>query len=96
MIGKMGVCGKPIDVDFGKAAAIFEQSHDRPVICGSADPVAVFYQGTPEKVYRATWKCLEECGERCFIAAGCEIPDGTPEENLNAQNQALKDFFEKV
>jgi uroporphyrinogen-III decarboxylase len=29
---------------------------------------------------------------RYFSAAGCEIPDGTPQANLMAQAQALNNF----
>jgi MtaA/CmuA family methyltransferase len=79
-------------VDYAKARAIFDQHPNHPAICGNADPVSVFYQGTPEDVYQSTCNCLEEGGERCFIAAGCEIPDRTPWENILAQSRALKDF----
>jgi MtaA/CmuA family methyltransferase len=86
-----------IDVDwmvnYAKTRAIFDQSPNRPSILGNADPVAVFYQGTQEEVFRATRKCLDAGGERCFIAAGCEIPDGTPPENIQAQNRAIQEFY---
>jgi uroporphyrinogen-III decarboxylase len=49
-------------------------------------------QGTPANVHDATFACLINGGERCISAAGCEIPDGTPHENLRAQAQALKEF----
>ncbi len=66
MTEKMRVCARSIDVDwmvdFGKARAIFDQHPNQPAICGNTDPVSVFYQGTPEMVYQATWKCLEEGG----------------------------------
>ncbi len=101
ILGDMAASGaRIIDVDwmvdYANARAVFDQSPNHPAICGNADPVRIFYNGTPEEVYRATWKCLEEGGERCFIAAGCEIPDGTPEENIQAQVRALKEFFEQV
>ncbi len=59
--------------------------------CGNIDPVAVMLQGTPDKVYRATRACAEAGGTRWISAAGCEIPDGTPPENLHAQSRALRD-----
>ena len=52
----------------------------------------VVAQGTPEEVYRATLSCLETGGKLNISGAGCEIPDGTPSENLFAQTRALKDF----
>ena len=76
-------------VDIGEAAAAFG---DGPVVCGNFDPVAMMLQGTPEQVRRAVIDCLERGGSRCFSAAGCEIPDHTPEENLQAQAHALRAF----
>jgi MtaA/CmuA family methyltransferase len=73
-------------VDIQKAADVFGE---RAALCGNFDPVAVMLQGTPEQVRRATWECLEHGGRRCFSAAGCEIPDGTPHANLHAQAAVL-------
>jgi len=60
-----------------------------PAVCGNMDPVAVFLQGSPAEVARATTDCLRRGGPRCLSAAGCEIPDGTPDANLLAQRDAL-------
>ena len=76
-------------VDMAEAAT---KIGDRVALCGNFDPVAVMLHGTPEKVYQATLACLEAAGPRGFSAAGCEIPDGTPHENLRAQTRALHDF----
>ena len=57
--------------------------------CGNFDPVKVMLQGTPDTVKAAVQACLEESGPRSFSAAGCEIPDETPLENLLAQYQTL-------
>jgi MtaA/CmuA family methyltransferase len=65
---------------------------DRVSFCGNFDPVAVMLQGSPEQVYQATLTALEQGGPRCFSAAGCEIPDGTPHGNLRAQVRALRDW----
>jgi MtaA/CmuA family methyltransferase len=79
-------------VDIRKAAEAFGEY---PVICGNFDPVAVMLQGMPEQVRDATLDCLRGGGTRCISAAGCEIPDGTPSENLLAQARALRDFGER-
>jgi MtaA/CmuA family methyltransferase len=97
ILADMATCGADIIdvdwmVDFGAARAAFEQSPTRPAVCGNADPVSVFYQGSTQEVYQATTGCLAAGGARCFIAAGCEIPDKTPAENLDAQQRALADF----
>jgi MtaA/CmuA family methyltransferase len=74
-------------VDIGRAAEIFD---DKVALCGNFDPVAVMLQGAPGKVSMAVLECQKKGGERYFSAAGCEIPDGTPEGNLLAQSAALK------
>jgi uroporphyrinogen decarboxylase len=75
-------------VDIRKAAETFVGG---PALCGNFDPVAVMLAGRPEQVREAVLYCLEHGGPQSFNAAGCEIPDGTPHENLLAQSQALKE-----
>ena len=79
-------------VDIRRAA---ETYGDYPVICGNFDPVAIMLQGTPEQVRQATEYCLRWGGPRNISAAGCEIPDRTPRENLLAQVQAIREFDPK-
>ncbi len=76
-------------VDMGLAA---EQVGDQVSFNGNFDPVAVMLQGTPDDVCQATIKALQQGGVRSFSAAGCEIPDGTPAENLQAQSRALQEY----
>jgi uroporphyrinogen-III decarboxylase len=76
-------------VDMGKAAREFGE---RVSFLGNFDPVAVMLQGSPEDVYHATIECMKAGGPRSISGAGCEIPDGTPAENLRAQSRALRDF----
>jgi MtaA/CmuA family methyltransferase len=73
-------------VDLGAAT---DKYGDKVSFCGNFDPVAVMLQGSPETVYKATNECMRMGGQRWFSAAGCEIPDHTPIENLYAQRQAL-------
>ncbi len=75
-------------VDISRAAAAFG---DRAGICGNQDPVAVMLQGTPERVRESILACGRAGGPRWMSAAGCEIPDGTPPENLRAQVRALEE-----
>ena len=74
-------------VDIERAVRVFD---DKAALCGNFDPVAVMLQGTPEEVSQAVSECQDKGGKRYFSAAGCEIPDGTPQENLLAQAAALK------
>jgi uroporphyrinogen-III decarboxylase len=73
-------------VDLQNAAEIFE---GKTALCGNFDPVAVMLQGTPDRVAEAVRTCGELGGARYFSAAGCEIPDGTPQENLHSQAAVL-------
>jgi MtaA/CmuA family methyltransferase len=75
-------------VDLEKAAQLFD---DRAAICGNFDPVTVMLQGTEATVRAAVRDCIQKGGSRLFSAAGCEIPDKTPGENLLAQMQALRE-----
>jgi uroporphyrinogen decarboxylase len=61
-------------------------------LCGNLDPVAVFLQGTPETVYAGILENAAVCYPRWISAAGCEIPEQTPAENLLAQAQTLRDL----
>jgi MtaA/CmuA family methyltransferase len=76
-------------VDMRHAAEVFG---DRAAICGNADPVTVMLNGTPKQVRQVTLDCLAAGGPRGISAAGCEIPDGTPPDNLRAQAYALLEY----
>jgi uroporphyrinogen decarboxylase len=75
-------------VDLRRAAEVFGPLGPAP--CGNFDPVAVMLQGTPEEVAEAVRGCAAAAGPRHFSAAGCEVPDGTPEENLLAHARTLR------
>jgi MtaA/CmuA family methyltransferase len=77
-------------VDLQKAAEIF--GDDGPAPCGNFDPVEIMLRGTPEQVADATRACKEAGGPRHFSAAGCEIPDETPEANMRAHALTLKEI----
>ena len=77
-------------VDMGLAAKTFG---DGPAVCGNFDPVRVMLQSTPEQVHQKVINCLQLGGNRCISAAGCEVPDSTPHENLLAQVRALQEFI---
>ncbi len=72
-------------VDLGRAVDTMRDV----VVCGNADPVSVFLQGTPGQVREAVLANAAAGRGRWISAAGCEIPDGTPAANLLAQRDAL-------
>ena len=58
--------------------------------CGNVDPVAVMLRGTSTEVREGVRACLAQGASRSFSAAGCEIPLGTPEDNLRAHAETLR------
>lgn len=77
-------------VDLGRATEAFGPGGPAP--CGNFDPVAVMLHGTPQDVEGAVRACAAASGPRHFSAAGCEIPDRTPEANLLAHARALREL----
>jgi MtaA/CmuA family methyltransferase len=72
-------------VSFERARAAMGETQ---VLAGNVDPVAVMRRGTPELVTAAIEECQRQAGRRYIVAAGCEVPRGTPEANL----LALRDY----
>jgi len=56
----------------------------RKVLAGNLDPVAVILRSTPEVIRRRFREIYGQVGNAYMVNAGCEIPPGTPEENLRA------------
>ena len=54
------------------------------VLLGGIDPVRVLQQGTPAEVQEALAACWRAAGPAYIVGAGCEIPRGTPAENVRA------------
>ncbi len=54
------------------------------VLTGNVDPVAGIKDGTPVSIRRAIEACRDSAGDPYMVNAGCEVPAGTPEENLMA------------
>ncbi|MGE5531304.1 MAG: uroporphyrinogen decarboxylase family protein [Bacteroidota bacterium] len=55
-----------------------------PIVLGNFDPVAGLLEATEEQVYEWCRRCHEACGERHIVGPGCEVPPGTPAENVMA------------
>jgi MtaA/CmuA family methyltransferase len=53
-------------------------------LCGNFDPSEVLLQAGPEDVAKAAKECIERGGEKFILMPGCEVPPGTPEENIRA------------
>jgi MtaA/CmuA family methyltransferase len=54
------------------------------VLLGGIDPVRTIQNGTPAAVAEAAAECHRQAGPRYILGGGCEIPRGTPRENILA------------
>jgi len=57
---------------------------DRVAIAGNIDPVGGVRCGTPSRIRETILRTYHEAGNPYIVSAGCEIPSGTPAENLKA------------
>jgi len=53
-------------------------------LAGNLDPASAVLRGTPASIREGIRRCLDEAGAPFMANAGCEIPSGTPAENLRA------------
>ncbi|MBT4485663.1 MAG: hypothetical protein HOC71_18505 [Candidatus Latescibacteria bacterium] len=56
----------------------------RVAIAGNIDPTSGVQNGTPSSIRQTVLNTYEEAGNPYVVNAGCEIPSGTPPENLAA------------
>ena len=54
------------------------------VLAGNLNPVQEVCFSNPDAIRDGLRRCLEEAGMPFMATAGCEIPSGTPIENLKA------------
>lgn len=52
------------------------------VLSGSADPVSVLQDGTPDQIAAAVRVCRQQTNDRCIVSAGCEITPDTSAANM--------------
>jgi MtaA/CmuA family methyltransferase len=82
-IGRLGC--DIVDLDFFVPVADARAAMGpEPVLLGNLHPVRLLRDGTPEAIEAAVAQCHREAGPRYIIGAGCEVPRGTPHENLLA------------
>ena len=74
-------------VDFGESANVFAET--RTCVCGNVNPVAVLYQGDAALVEKMVLECARLDDSTVLVAAGCEVPAATPEENLLLMDRLL-------
>ncbi|MCC7155418.1 MAG: hypothetical protein IT161_12650 [Bryobacterales bacterium] len=54
------------------------------VLSGNLDPVRAIRDGTPESITQGIAACHAQAGPHYIVCAGCEIPRGTPPDNVRA------------
>lgn len=73
-------------VDLVKARAVFPSS---VILGGNLDPVTDLFNGNPFAISAKVKKCICEAGPNFIVNAGCEIPSGTPKDNIKALCQPI-------
>jgi len=86
LFSEMGKLGADI-IDLDSMAPLSEAREvmgPSQVLLGNIDPVRVLRDGDADSVERAIGECHRAAGERYIVGAGCEVPRGTPPENVRA------------
>jgi MtaA/CmuA family methyltransferase len=86
-IGELGC--DIVDLDWMVSVADARQAMGPDqILLGNIDPVAVLLKGSASIVKEKLGQCRSEAGSNYVVGAGCEVPRGTPHENM----LAMKDF----
>jgi MtaA/CmuA family methyltransferase len=86
LVGLMGQLGADI-VDLDSPVSLAEARAavgPSQVLLGNLAPVSLMFEGTRQQVTDGLARCHAAAGSRWIIGAGCEIPRGTPPENVAA------------
>jgi MtaA/CmuA family methyltransferase len=89
ILGAMGWLGCEI-VDIDSLVSLEEARRKmgpKQVLLGNIDPVRVLRDGSPDSVRAAIAECHRQAGPAYLLGAGCEVPRGTPPENLRAMTE---------
>jgi uroporphyrinogen decarboxylase len=82
------------DVDYQvPAATALSITRGRCALRGNLDPTADLFLGDPAVLAAKTERLLREVdGQRWIISSGCDIPPGTPAENLSVLAQTVRNY----
>lgn len=82
-VGQLGC--EIVDLDFMVPVAEARRAMGSgQVLLGNIDPVRTLRDGTPESITAAIAECHRQAGRNYVVGAGCEVPRGTPSDNLRA------------
>lgn len=77
-----------VDLDYFAPLDVARAAMPAPqVLLGNIDPVRVLRDGTPESIEAALAECHRQAGHPWIVGAGCEVPPGTPDENVRAMTR---------
>lgn len=80
-----------LDIDYlVDLATAREKVGSGVVLTGNLDPVSAVHDGVPDSIRAAVRRAYETAGDPYLVNAGCEIPSGTPVENLKALCEPLE------
>jgi MtaA/CmuA family methyltransferase len=63
---------------------------EEQVLLGNIDPVNSLLHGKPDQICEEISSCYQDARSRYIVGAGCEVPRGTPPENLRAMLRVAK------
>ena len=81
-----------IDIDYGNSMAAVRAAlgPEGAALAGNLDPVREVKDSRPSAIRALVEKCRQESQPRYIVGAGCEIPRGTPRENLLAMLESAE------
>ncbi len=84
-----------IDIDHrtGPVTDVLKLLGPKQVFSGKSDPVSVVQDGNREMIRNSCREFFGEAGGRAIISAGCEVPPGTPAENLRFLASMSEELF---
>ncbi|NJK86684.1 MAG: methylcobamide--CoM methyltransferase [Bacteroidales bacterium] len=86
---------------FGNTVDILEilpQVPSHLIVSGNIDPVSILKMATPEIIFEKTLALLEKTKDypNFLLSTGCDVPPGTPMENVAAFYKALHKYNDKL
>lgn len=90
-LAKMGTHAFSVDYKVDIENAV-KDADGKMCIFGNINPAATVFSGTPQKVYEESVAAIRAAGGKPFaLMPGCDVPHGTPVENLQMMAKAVAD-----
>lgn len=98
LLGTMGgLSCEIVDLDYFSSLAAGRQAMgDQQVLLGNIHPVKLLLNGTPNQIGAALDECWQGAEPRYIVGAGCEVPRGTPAENLDCMAEFARTHPNRV